>query len=95
MPGENTKRAAGVLVAAQQRYSRTTEPVNKPSTQVRRLLASAVAALLRSALTSLKDHAQVVREVRSADQPAYEPAGPVGPNPKPRGLHRLAIEQAE
>ncbi len=65
----------------QERSSRTTEPVNKSSTQIRRLLISGVAALLLSSFASLKDHTEVIREGRPADQPAYDLPGSIGPIP--------------
>ena len=43
--------------------------MNKSSTQIRRLLISAFAALLFSGFASLKDQAEVMREVRPGNQP--------------------------
>lgn len=78
----------------QQRPPKRTERVNKPSTQIRRLLISGVVALLLSGFASLKNHAEVIREGRPADQTEHELPGSIGPNPDSRGLDRLAISQA-
>ncbi len=68
--------------------------MNQSSTQIRRLLTSAVAALLLSGFASLKDHTVVIREGRPADQTEHELPGSIGPNPDSRGLDRLAISRA-
>ncbi len=54
--------------------------MNKSSTQIRRLLISAFAALLFSGFASLKDQAEVIREVRPGNQPAYELRDSIDPN---------------
>lgn len=78
----------------QERSSRRTERVSQPGTQIRRLLISAVAALLLSGFASLKDHAEVIREGRPTDQTEHELPGSISPNPDSRGLDRLAISRA-
>ena len=74
-------KADKAFPSLQQRSSRRTEQVNKSSTQIRRLLTSAVAALLLSGFASLKDHTEVIREVRPADQSARELQDSIDPIP--------------